>query len=242
MDVGPSYGYPPGTPGLVGYGSSHLEGDDFNCGWLLSTRFDITDDLSIGAVYRSRIRHTIKGDINTTAFNGVMSHGDAEGRLELPSSATVGINYDITKKFRTGAAVTWTEWSTIDTILFKMANQKKLDLGWNDAWRVGFGFEYDFTDDFCGRIGYNFDMDPSHKDHGSTMLPPGDRHIVGFGIGYKILDNLRVDLGYNFIIMESTTRELYKKNAVTDTAIESHKFQTDNAYSHIASLSVTYNF
>lgn len=238
-----------GIPGLVGYGSSHLEGDDFNCGWLLSTRFDITDDLSIGAVYRSRIRHTIKGDIDTelpssiAALTGTgRTHGDAEGRLELPSSATVGINYDITKKFRTGAAVTWTEWSTIDTILFKMANQKKLDLGWDDAWRVGFGFEYDFTDDFCGRIGYNFDMDPSHKNHGTTMLPPGDRHIVGFGIGYKILDNLRVDLGYNFIIMESTTRELYKKNAVTDTAIESHKFQTDNAYSHIASLSVTYNF
>jgi long-subunit fatty acid transport protein len=75
------------------------------------------------------------------------------------------------------------------------------------------------------------------------MLPPGDRHIIGFGIGYKILDNLRIDLGYNFIIMESTTRELYMKNALNDTPVgDARKFQTDNAYSHIASVSLSYSF
>ena len=48
---------------------------------------------------------------------------------------------------------------------------------------------------------------------------------------------------YNFIIMESTTRDLYMKNAVNDTAVgAAHKFQTDNAYSHIVSASVSYSF
>ena len=235
-----NYGSPyVGVPLL---GRSHLEGDDFNCGWLLSTQFKITDDLSIGAVYRSRIDHTIKGDMEATLPGGTTLSGKAQADLTLPSSATIGANYDFTKKFRGGASLTWTEWSTIDTILFEMDPSKQLDLGWNDAWRVGFGFEYDFTDDFCGRIGYNFDMDPSHEDHGTTMLPPGDRHIIGFGIGYKILDNLRFDFGYNFIIMESTTRELHKKNAVTDSVVDAHKFHTDNAYSHIVSATVTYTF
>ena len=234
---------------LDGYARSHLEGDDFNCGWVIGTQFKITDDLAVGAVYRSRIKHTIKGDKDVALpesfhpYLGKTSSGDAQADLELPSSATIGANYNFTKKFRGGASLTWTEWSTIDTILFEMTPSKKLDLGWDDAWRVGFGFEYDFTDDFCGRIGYNYDMDPSHKNHGTTMLPPGDRHIIGFGIGYKILDNLRLDLGYNFIIMESTTRELYMKNALNDANIgDAHKFQTDNAYSHIASISLTYSF
>jgi long-chain fatty acid transport protein len=223
------------------FGRTHLEGDDFNCGWLLSTQFKLTDDLSLGAIYRSRISHTIKGDMDLTTPAGGIS-GGAHADLELPASATVGLNYDITKKFRSGVALTWTEWSTIDTINFNLpTGVNPLDLGWDDAWRVGFGFEYDFTDDFCGRIGYNYDMDPSHKNHGTTMLPPGDRHIVGFGIGYKILDNLRVDLGYNFIIMESTTRMLHTHDASSGSERD-FKFQTDNAYSHIASLSVTYNF
>ncbi len=230
--------------GVGGFGRSHIKGDDFNCGWLVSTQFKVTDDLSLGAVYRSRISHKIKGDkYATTPFAAMpVSADDAQADLELPSSVIIGANYDFTKRFRGGASLTWTEWSTIDTIIFEMTPSKKLDLGWDDAWRVGFGFEYDFTDDFCGRIGYTYDLDPSHKNHGTTMLPPGDRHIIGFGIGYKILDNLRIDLGYNFIIMESTTRELYKKNAILDTPVDAHKFQTDNAYSHVAAVSLSYSF
>jgi long-chain fatty acid transport protein len=260
-------GYGALHPGLGNqYLRSHLKGDDFNCGWMIGTQFKITDDLKLGAVYRSRIRHDVEGDYTASRrgmvatggavpaipgmFPGLsfdpasVASGDAGAKLILPSSATVGLNYDITKKFRTGAALTWTEWSTIDTIKFDLPNppgDNHLGLNWQDAWRVGFGFEYDFTDDFCGRIGYNFDMDPSHKNHGTTMLPPGDRHIIGFGIGYKILDNLRLDLGYNFIIMESTTRMLEAHNPSTG-ATKMYKFQTDNAYSHIAAVSLTYSF
>jgi long-chain fatty acid transport protein len=222
------------------FGRTHLKGDDFNCGWLLSTQFKLTDDLSLGAIYRSRISHTIKGDMDLTTPAGGIS-GGAHADLELPASATVGLNYDITKKFRSGVALTWTEWSTIDTINFNLpTGVNPLDLKWDDAWRVGFGFEYDITDDFCGRIGYTYDLDPSHKNHGTTMLPPGDRHIIGFGIGYKILDNLRIDLGYNFIIMESTTRNMHME--IPGLGQIPYKFQTDNAYSHIASVSLSYSF
>ena len=242
------------------YLRSHLKGDDFNCGFMLGTQFKITEDLKLGAVYRSRIRHDVEGDYDAVrkgmavtggAVPGVIefptasvASGDAGAKLVLPSSATIGLNYDITKKFRTGAALTWTEWSTIDNIKFDLPDAPgdlPLDLSWKDAWRLGFGFEYDITDSFCGRIGYNFDMDPSHKDHGTTMLPPGDRHIIGFGLGYKILDNLRLDIGYNFIIMESTTRMLDAHDASTGRE-RTYKFETDNAYSHIVSASLTYTF
>ena len=243
------------------YLRSHLKGDDFNCGFMLGTQFKITEDLKLGAVYRSRIRHDVEGDYEAVrkgmAVTGgaavpggfefptaSVASGDAGAKLVLPSSATIGLNYDITKKFRTGAALTWTEWSTIDNIKFDLPDAPgdlPLDLSWKDAWRLGFGFEYDITDSFCGRIGYNFDMDPSHKDHGTTMLPPGDRHIIGFGLGYKILDNLRLDLGYNFIIMESTTRMLDAHDPSTGRE-RTYKFETDNAYSHIVSASLTYTF
>jgi long-subunit fatty acid transport protein len=84
-------------------------------------------------------------------------------------------------------------------------------------------------------------MDPSHKDHGTTMLPPGDRHIIGFGIGYKFLEDFRIDLGYNFIIMEATTRDMLAKDSSTGKD-RMYKFETDNAYSHIVALSLTYSF
>jgi len=225
---------PAGPYGLL-YGNTHIKGDSLNCGFMFASQYKVTDKLSLGAVYRSRIRHQVEGDfdLNSQVAN---VNGDAKAKVILPSSATLGANYDFTKRFRGGVSLIWTEWSTIDHIDFNLpTGVKPLDLKWDDAWRVGFGFEYDFTDAFSGRIGYTYDLDPAHKNYGTTMLPPGDRHIIGFGCGYKFFDNWTINLGYNFIIMESETREM-------STELGPYKFQSDNGYSHIVSASVSYSF
>lgn len=221
-------------------GRVHLEGDDFNCGYMLATQYKVTDDLDVGIVYRSRINHRIEGDFDLNSRPKNIS-GDASAKLVLPASVTMGASYDFTKKFRGGAALTWTEWSTINHIDFNIPMPRTQELNWHDAWRVGFGFEYDFTEAFCGRIGYSYDWDPSADAHGTTMLPPGDRHIVGFGIGYKILEDLRIDLGYNFIMMESETRMMAAQDS-SNGAERIFRFECDNSYSHIASVSLTYSF
>lgn len=225
------------------YIRTHLEGDDISCGYVIGTQYKVTDDLKLGLVYRSRINHRVEGDFNASGYVNPMvgqltgaavpPSGDAHAKLVLPASLTFGANYDFTEDFRGGFSLIWTEWSTVHHLDFRLpppsGNTQKLN--WHDSWRIGFGFEYDFTDYLCGRIGYMYDWDPSADTHGTTMLPPGDRHIVGFGLGYKFLDHWRVDLGYNFIMMESETR-----------MINNHRFECDNSYSHIASASVTYTF
>ena len=236
----PSFGVGPGF-----YGRAHLEGDDFNCGYLLSTQYKVNDDLSLGLVYRSRINHRVTGDFDMSfpALLGLPPvSGDAEAKLVLPASITMGANYDFTRKFRGGASLTWTEWSSVNHIDFRLpVNSYTQELNWHDAWRLGFGFEYDLTDAFTGRIGYTFDWDPSADAHGTTMLPPGDRHIIGFGVSYKFLEDWCIDLGYSFILMESETRVVGVKNYVTGQH-EPHRFQCDNSYSHLASVSLSYTF
>lgn len=232
-----------GRPGLF-YGRSHLKGDDFNCGYMLATSYKVTDKFSLGLVYRSRINHRLEGDFKmngATPIGSVGGKGDANAKLILPASVTLGANYEFTESLRGGVSLTWTEWSTINHIDFNLptistpAGSKNPSyaqkLNWHDAWRLGFGFEYDFTKNFCGRIGYSYDWDPSSEAHGTTMLPPGDRHLVGFGAGYRFNEDWRIDLGYSFILMESETR-----------VIEGARFQCDNSYSHIVSASVTYTF
>lgn len=238
------------VPGLGRqYIRTHLKGDDFNCGYMLATQYKLLDDLQLGLVYRSRINHRVEGDFNASGrvkpqFSqmtgvGVPPSGDAEAKLVLPASLTLGANYDISEKFRTGAAITWTEWSTVNHIDFNLPppSSRTQELDWHDAFRVGFGFEYDFTENFAGRLGYTYDWDPSDDDHGTTMLPPGDRHIIGFGCGYRFFDDWRIDLGYNFIIMESSTRIIESEDGNPPA-----KFQCDNSYSHIVSATVSYSF
>ena len=217
---------------------THLKGDDFNCGYVLATQYKVTDSLKLGLVYRSRINHRIEGDFDVSSkvpsqlAGHVPPSGKANAKLVLPASVTLGANYDFNESFRGGVSATWTEWSTINHIDFNLpAGVTKQMLNWHDSWRIGFGFEYDFTNAFTGRIGYSYDWDPSGEAHGTTMLPPGDRHLVGFGAGYRFNEDWRIDLGYSFILMESETR-----------MIEGVRFQCDNSYSHIVSASVTYTF
>ena len=87
------------------------------------------------------------------------------------------------------------------------------------------------------------DRDPSGK-YGTTMLPPGDRHIIGTGLGWNITKNIRWDIGYNFIIMHSSERTLdvvrYTPPATpTPTKM---RFKSNNSFSHIVSTAISYSF
>ena len=253
--------------------SSKLKGDDWGVGYNLGTTYKATDDLSFGLIYRSQVRHKIKGRFNLdgdvsgvmagnlalTALNGTYpvgtqkvsqpfsekqhAHTRASAKLRLPRSLTGGVNYNITERWRSGLSVTWTQWSSVDKINFKIADgygyQQKLN--WNDAWRFGLGTEYDLLDWLSIRGGYAYDMDPTSKHNATTMLPSGDRHIIGTGLGFRITENLSFDIGYNFIRMNNDDRVITLKNPQTGEKRRC-KFSTRNGFSHLASATLRYSF
>ena len=226
--------------------NSHLKGDDWDAGYNLATTFKVRDDLSFGVVYRSRIRHNIKGHFDLdggvdTPLGRVGQSAElpASAKLTLPQSITLGGNWDATERWHLGAAVTWTEWSSVEQINFKIPNYGySLPLKWNDVWRFGLGTEYDITDYLAGRVSYVYDMDPCKT--GTTMLPGGNRHIPGVGLGWKIMPNLRLDVGYNLVVQRDSRREITLTSMSGQTT--SHHFSTRNSFAHMASVSVAYEF
>lgn len=250
--------------GLPGYDlMSELDGDDISMGYNFGTTFRLFENqdlgrLSLGVVYRSQIKHNIKGDFDISGHVGPYpygflgdTHSDASARLTLPQSLTAGLNWDSPNdKWHAGFATTWTQWSSVDTIAFKIPARKPsasgapfaggassfdLPLEWEDVWRFAFGLEYDVTDDFSLRCGYVYDMDPSSEIRGTTMLPGGDRHIIGLGAGYYIWKSLRLDVGYNLVMMDDGERD------ITVNGVR-HAFGTNNAYSHMLAASLSYTF
>ena len=251
----PSYGAP-------GYDlKSNLEGDDVSIGYNIGTTFKLMDSrdygrLALGVVYRSEIRHEIEGDFEirgTVAGFPYQSipgaypadtHSDASAKLNLPQSVTAGLNWDSPEdRWHVGFSTTWTEWSSVDIIGFKIPARGptgdrlsyRLPLEWDDVWRFGFGVEYDVTDDLSLRCGYVYDMDPSSENRGTTMLPGGDRHIIGLGAGYYLWRTLRLDVGYNLVMMDPGERDI-TVNGMRNS------FGTDNSYSHMLSFSLSYAF
>jgi len=225
---------------------SHLKGDDWDFGYDLGTTFKVATNLSLGVVYRSRIRHNIKGDFNLRGHvdspaGRVAQHVDtnAGAKLTLPQSVTFGGNWDATDRLRFGVALTWTEWRSVDKIRFRIPGYGYTEhLHWKNAWRFGFGGEYDLLDWMSVRASYVYDRDPCNN--GTTMLPAGDRHILGTGLGFKLAENLRLDLGYSLVAMENSDRTIRLRTMSGETVTE--KFSARNSFSHLVSASLVYSF
>ena len=227
-------------------GKSHLKGDDWGLGYAIGTKFKITDTVHAGVVYRSRIKHNIEGDFNMMSA-GVS--GDASAKLTLPSSITTGVNWDVTDDWRVGATIIWTEWSTVDNIDFILPGggyRQRLDF--RNAFRYGMGTEYDFTDWLQGRLGYVYDLDPSHENRGTTMLPAGARHIITSGLGFKLTEHLKFDVGLSFICMERSERTISNHKTTPGALPPKSVISPDstwrcrNSFSYLISAGPSYDF
>ena len=237
------YSYP--YTGVGSYrGRYHLKGDNgfTDWGWQVSTRYRITDTISVGAIYKSYIDSTIKGhstmNSRVAAVNQAAS-GTASADIRLPQSVTIGANWDVTETVHLGTALTWTEWSSMSALNFNLPTGRKVTpLNWDEVFRIGFGGVWDFHENFSLLGSYVYDMDPcsTKKDVGSTMLPPGDRHIgtVGLAWHYGPVD---ITLSYGLVFMCSESIEY--THPATRRAV---KFDTENGLSHAVGLSLTYIF
>ncbi|MBR1871464.1 MAG: outer membrane protein transport protein [Kiritimatiellae bacterium] len=233
---------------------SRLKGDDWALGWLLATQYRITDTVRVGLLYRSPIRHKIKGDFDLSgrAMNAdIRGHSYASGKVELPQSITAGVNWDATERLRLGYSMTWTRWSSLDDLNFHIPYQNTLNgsrsdesvrFNWHDVFRFGWGGEYDVNDWFTFRASYQYDMDPSSPHHGTTMMPCGHRHLISTGGGFYLGHGISLDLAYSIVLMESESRWITEKGIPGVTPDTRSKFQTRNGITHMLSASLSYEF
>jgi len=232
----------------------HLKGDNNgrNWGWQLGTSYKIRDDLSVGAVYKSRILTHVRGKtslhpsnqqviqgMSRLGYDYTFLSGPASANLEIPQSVAFGANWDITDKLHFGSAVTWTDWSSIDTIHFILGPNRRDNpkhLGWHDSWRFSFAPSYDFTENWTGMMSYVYDTNVCSSNQESTMLPPGDRHILSWGLAWKATENLEFDLCYSLVLMQSSSMHS------TDPTRGDFRLECHRGLSHAGGFSVTYRF
>ena len=219
---------------------NHLHGNNglSSCGWQIGTRYKILDNLSVGAVYKSKIDTRVKGHSNLSTPVGILG-GAASANLDIPQSIAAGVNWDITSDWHLGAMVSWTDWSSLDTLLFKLPaaqGNKNIKLSWRDSWRVGIAPSWDFAKDWTVVVSYVYDSNVCASDQASTMLPPGDRQIVSGGLSWRLAQNLQIDATYGIVVMGC------KSMHMTDPLGNSYRLECHRGLSHAAGCSLTYRF
>ena len=228
----------------------HLYGDNRceSLGWQIGTKYDILDNLSVGLVYKSPINVNVRGDTdaqakvaNPTAVGTARAlTGGADADLTLPQSVTAGINWDVFKTWHLGFAVSWSQWSEFDTLVFNVKPQKNpVYLNWNDTWRASLGSAWDFAEDWTWMISYTFDMDCClEKDQSSAMLPPAHRNILATGFVWNCWKNLDLAASYSCIFTDGGSMDTVDKT----TGTGSWHMETCWGFCHAVGFSVTYRF
>jgi long-chain fatty acid transport protein len=230
------------APGLQA--NHHLRGHNSfrNFAGRFGTSYKLRDNFSVGATYQMRLNTNVKGHSSARytdpLLGPVTAWGSAKANLALPQSASIGYNWDITDKWHLGNVLTWTDWSELDTLTFKLpTGDKGTKLGWKDTWRIGTGLSWDFAEDWTAMTSYVYDMSAPPSDQHSIMLPPGDRHLLSWGLAWRMTDNLELGFNYGIILMQSSSMHTTESVSGDKYAMETHR-----GLSHAAGGTITYRF
>ncbi|MDF1817703.1 MAG: outer membrane protein transport protein [Immundisolibacteraceae bacterium] len=159
----------------------------------LGVLYKLSDQWSVGAVYRTGARFDLEGD-TTANFNGLREKSDHYHRFVQPASWGLGVAYRPDSDWLISFDWTRTDWTKFKWPLGDVTydNQGALlrsvreDPDWFPADAFHLGFEYQYSSRLALRGGLYTEESgmPGHSE-GLTMSVSGGMDIVSLGFGYQ---------------------------------------------------------
>ena len=198
-------------------GEVEVAGDDWSVGFNLGMLWQATPETRVGVAYRSKIKHTLKGEAdfdNPTTGNAApiaggagLVDGNVSADVSLPDSLSVGFQHNVNNKLTINGDVTWTNWSELEELRFEFANPLAADgvttLEWEDSNRYSLGITYLQNNQWTWRAGIAFDESATpNAELISPRVPDADRTWLTAGFTYKQSKNMSIDLGYAHLFID----------------------------------------
>jgi len=181
-------------------------------GFIVGALWKPTSAFSIGASYRSQIKHSFTGDVVTTGPSQLaanLPNAPIKADLVTPAQFTVGIAYKFTPAFVVTADYQHVMWSSYDALTVKYSADDKIlttsTRDYQDCFIVRLGAEYKWSDFFDLRAGFLFDKNPIKDEKVDPTLPDSDRLGFSAGFGYQLTDAVSLDFAYLFIRFKERT-------------------------------------
>lgn len=196
--------------------------------------FKATDELSIGASYRSSVKIDAEGTAAFTPSSALFPAGDAAASLELPSTAFIGVAYKVMPGLELEADYQYIGWESYKELKidFKANNSSSVSpKNYENTFIIRVGGEYTM-DEFQFRAGYLYDANPVPDHYVEPLLPDSDRNGFNVGLGYKLSETMTLDLSYLLLKFDERT--------VTGTEV-----QFDGTYqstAHLFGINFGYQF
>jgi long-chain fatty acid transport protein len=195
-------------------GNAKVTADGNAWGYNLGLLAQVTNDLRIGAAYRSKVTQKLSGNFDITtpanvpgallAGTGLVDSG-AKADVVLPASMSISGYQQLGSKWAVMADVTRTNWSSIPELRIVFdSNQADsvVTLSLKNSYRYSVGTTYKPNDAWVLRAGVALDQSPVPDSASRTpRLPDADRTWYAVGAGVQASPSLSFDFGYVYIKM-----------------------------------------
>lgn len=226
----------------------NLHGDDVRPGIDLGLMWKVTDDVTFGAAYHSRMQFKVRGDAKWRKPDAVNAMAPAffedcyfTSRNYNPDKFMAGLAWDATDRLRLSAGATFTTWHLYDDLLINLdhdmvpgRHQLSSQKEWHDAWRLSAGAEYALTEEVALRAGYTWDQSPINGSMPDYLVPGDNRSIFALGVGWSRGD-WAVECSYFYEYVEDFRVSGDPRRGVYDGHYQ-------NASGHCLALSVSRKF
>lgn len=191
--------------------TQQLEGDDIAYGWNLGGLWNVTDQLHVGAVYRSEVDYKVEGHVEFTNIPTIVSTNlglpFSSGRYNTQLNLTTPESYELSASYDASPSTTlhtsWirTNWGVLKklpiridgTAVGTLNTSEALDYADTNLYSVGVSWKQ--TDKLGLRAGIAYD-EAVTNNHPSARVPTGERMLYTLGAAYQINPKASIDLAY----------------------------------------------
>ena len=189
----------PGSPD--GQQTLHVNGWDV--GYNVGVQLHLTDRLTFGAAYRSRIQHNLSGKLDIAGLGGPLAaedlRADAGAKFTTPWAATFGVRWQATDRLALNAQAVRTGWSVFDAVVVTSPIATTTNENYQDTLNGAFGADFAVTPRWTVRGGVQYDPTPTQGDGRDPRVPDGNRWTFALGTSVKATSNLTIDASLNYI-------------------------------------------
>ena len=246
-----------GAFGVLDDGTQTLKGDGTGFGYNFGVHVKFTDDLSLGASYRSQVNVDIKGDLTTDIpasvtepaygiLSGVLPQSKAKTVIKLPQQVFTGLHYKGFGPLELEAGVRWEGWSSYKQLRIDMepavagSSSSTRPKNWKDTFSYMLGASYRLNDTATLLGGYLYGDDPVPDETFEPAIPDSPSHLFCLGTELN-LSPVKLTMSYGYQVLERR----HKSNPLGDPAGLPGTGTANGMYDselHLVGISLLYRF
>ncbi|WP_373953861.1 OmpP1/FadL family transporter [Vibrio pomeroyi] len=193
---------------------------DWAYGYNLGVMYTPTDNLKLGASYRSKLEHEFNNDVNGPTDFGVLNSLATD--IALPEIVDVSASYALNSQLDLLASVQLHRWSEWDTTVLDFGSQFggiPIERDWDDVWKFAVGADYQLNSDWRLKAGFSYETSPQDDPTLQYVdLPVGEQYRYSVGAS-TYWDDILIDVFYEYADLGSVDMDRFMVDGSFDGRI-----------------------